>query len=177
MPLIVCTHAIPPIWHTHQGKYKKQVQLELNMYFENLMHMTTNTCPEISADTMQQCVAGLVTPKTTMHILSDDLDRGAILVHLDATKARVHFNNMSPLSAWTPSWKTNIGIISPPSTITSMSKSWSHHNVPSVSDVLHGFLKPFCLTWVHVHCNVISCQVEVQVSIVGCRSHRVYKES
>ena len=44
-------------------------------------------------------------------------------------------------------------------TITSMSKSWPHHNGLSVSDVLHGFLKPCCLTWVHVHCNVESCQV------------------
>jgi len=53
-------------------------------------------------------------------------------------------------------------------TITSMSNNLSHQNGPSVSDVLHGLLKPFCLTWLHVHCNVTSCQVEVRVSIVGC---------
>jgi len=62
-------------------------------------------------------------------------------------------------------------------TIISMSKSWSHHNRPSVSDVLHGLLKPFCITWAHVHCNVMLCQVEFQVSIVGCNSHRVDEES
>ena len=61
-------------------------------------------------------------------------------------------------------------------TITSMSKTWSHHNGPSVSDVLHGFLKPLCLTWAHVHFNVMSCQVKVQVSIVGCNSHKVNEE-
>ncbi|MCY6488201.1 hypothetical protein, partial [Actinobacillus pleuropneumoniae] len=31
-------------------------------------------------------------------------------------------------------------------TITSMSKSWSHHNGLSVNDVLYGLLKPCCLT-------------------------------
>ena len=110
-------------------------------------------------------------------MLSNELDRGAISVHPHATKASVRLSKMSPLSTWTPSWTTKLGISSSPSTITSMSNSWSHHNGLSVSDVLHGLLKPFCLTWVHVHCNVTSCQMEVQVSIVECNSHRVVGES
>ena len=48
MHVIVCMHATQPIQHTHQGKDKKQVQLELNMYFDKLMHMTTNTPLKIS---------------------------------------------------------------------------------------------------------------------------------
>ena len=62
-------------------------------------------------------------------------------------------------------------------TITSMSKILSNQNESSVSDILHRLLKPFCLTWAHVHCNVMSCQVEVQMLIVGCNNHRVYEES
>jgi len=50
------------------------------------------------------------------------------------------FSRMLPLSTQTPSQTTKLGISSPPSTITRMSKSWSHHNGPSVIDVLHGFL-------------------------------------
>ena len=112
-----------------------------------------------------------------MCMLSDKLDIGAISVHPDVMKARVHFSMMSPLSSRTPSWTTKLGINSSPSTITNMSKSWSHHNGLNVSDVLHDFLKRFCLTWAHVHCNVTSFQVEVQVSIVECNSHRVVEDS
>jgi len=177
MHAIVRTHTIPPIWHTHQGKDKKQVQLELNMYVDKLMCTTTNTCMERNVDTMHQHVVGPVTPRMTMHMLLDELDRGAILVQLDATKARVRFSKMSPLSAWKPSWMTKLGISSPPSTIKRMSKSWSHHNNLSVSDVVLGLLKPFCLTWAHVHCNVTSCQVEFQVSTIECNGHRVVEES
>ena len=31
MHVILSMHAIPPIQHTHRGKYKKQVRLKLNM--------------------------------------------------------------------------------------------------------------------------------------------------
>lgn len=159
MHFIVRTHVIPPIWQTHRGEDKKQVPLELNMYLDKLMHTTTSTCLEINIDTMHQHVSGPVTPRMTMDMLSDELDEGAILVYPDAMEARVRFNKMSPLSAQTPSRMTKLGISSPPSTITRMSKIWSHHNGLSLSDVLHGFLKPFCLTWVHVHDNITSCQV------------------
>ena len=154
-----CAHACDAtIWHTHQGEDRKQVQLALNMYFGKLMCTTTITYLEISADTMHQHVVGPVTPRTSMCMLSDELDGGAISVYPDETEVRVRFSKMSPLSAWTPSWMMKLGINSPPSTITRMSNIWSHHNGPSVSDVFHGLLKLFCLIGVHVHCNVMSCQ-------------------
>ncbi len=61
------------------------------MYFNKLMCMVTSTHLEISIDTIHQYVASLATLKTMMHMLSDELDRGAISMYLDATKARVHF--------------------------------------------------------------------------------------
>ena len=91
MHVIVRTHAIPPIWHTHQGKDEKQVSLELNMYFDKLMRMVTNTHLEISADTMHQYVCGPTTLKTMMHMLSNELDIGAISVYQNAMEARVRF--------------------------------------------------------------------------------------
>ncbi len=78
-------------WHTHQGEGKKQVQLELNMYFNNLMRMVTNIHLEINKNTMHQYVAGPTTLKMMMCMLSDELDRGAISVYLDATEAGAHF--------------------------------------------------------------------------------------
>ena len=77
----MCTHAIQPIQHTHQGEDKKQVQLELNMYFGKLMCMTTNTHLKISMDTMYQCVAGSTTPKKTMRMLADELNEGVESKH------------------------------------------------------------------------------------------------
>lgn len=97
------------------------------MYFGKLMCMTTNTGLEISADTMHQHVANPVEPRMTMCMLLDDLNGGAILVYVVATKARVRFSKMSPLSERTQSRMTKLGIKLPPSTITRMSKSWSHH--------------------------------------------------
>ena len=129
MHVIVRTHEIPPIWHTHRGKDKKQVQLDLNMYFNKLMRTTTSTCLEINADTMHQHVVGPVVTKNTMHMLLDELDGGAISVYPDATEARFRFSKMSSLSAWTPSWMNKLGINSPPSTITRMLKSWSYHMI------------------------------------------------
>ena len=89
--VIMRTHATPPIWHTHWGEEKKQVQLELNMYFDKLMCTNMDTYLEINADTMHQHVTGPVAPKTAMHMLSDELDWGAILVYPDATKASFRF--------------------------------------------------------------------------------------
>ena len=81
MHVIVHTHVIPHIWHTHRGEDKKQVQLELNMYFNKLMRMTTNTHLKISIDIMHQCVVGLVAPKKTMHMLANELEEGAKPMH------------------------------------------------------------------------------------------------
>ena len=77
MHVIVRTHAIQPIQHTHQGEHKKQVQLELNMYFDKLMCMTTITHLKISTDNMHQCVSNSTVPKKIMRILADKLDEGA----------------------------------------------------------------------------------------------------
>jgi len=143
------------------------------MYFDKLMRMATSRCLEISTNTMHQHVSHPITPRMTVHMLPHELDRGTISVYADAMGSRVHFNKMSPLSALTD----KVGISSPPSTITRMSKIWSHHNGLSVSDVLHGLLKPFYLTWAHMHCDVTSSQLEVQVWIVECKSHRVVEES
>jgi len=91
MDVIVCIHVIPPIWHTHQGEEKKQFWLDLNMYFDKLMHMVTSTHLKINTDTMDQYVVGPTALKMMMHMLSDELDRGAISMYSDATEARVHF--------------------------------------------------------------------------------------
>ena len=81
MHVIVHTHAIQPIQHTHQGEDKKQVQLEMNMYFSKLMRMTTSTHLKSSTDTMHQCVARSAAPKKTMRMLEDELDKGVKPMH------------------------------------------------------------------------------------------------
>ena len=81
MHVIVHMHEIPPIWHTHRGEDKKQVRLELNMYFDKLMHMVTNTHLEINIDIMHQCVVSSTVPKKTMHMLEDELDEWAEPMH------------------------------------------------------------------------------------------------
>ena len=55
------------------------------------MRIATNTNLEISADTMHQYVGGLATLKTMMHMLLDELDRGARAVYPDVMEARVRF--------------------------------------------------------------------------------------
>lgn len=81
MHVIVRTHAIQPIQHTHQGEDKKQVQLEPNEYFSKLMHMTTSTHLKINTDIMHKCAANLATPKKTMHMLADELHEEPELMH------------------------------------------------------------------------------------------------
>ncbi len=109
MNFIVHMHAIPPIWHTHQAEDRKQVRLELKMYFDKLMCMLTSTHSEIIIDTMHQYVDGLSALKMMMHMLSDELDKGAISMYADATKARVffqqdvtikHMNTITNNEAW-----------------------------------------------------------------------------
>lgn len=55
------------------------------------MHITTNPNLPISADIMCKYVAGLATLRMLLHILSDELDRGAQVVYLDAMEARFRF--------------------------------------------------------------------------------------
>ena len=81
MRVIVHMHATQPIQHTHQGEDNKQVQLELNMYFGKLMHMTTSTHLKIIMDTMDQYVSSSTVPKKTMRMLADELDEGAKPMH------------------------------------------------------------------------------------------------
>lgn len=61
------------------------------MYFNKLMRVATNADLEISAHTMHQYVFGLTALKSMMHMLVDELDRGARSVYSDAMKVRVQF--------------------------------------------------------------------------------------
>lgn len=76
MDVVVHAHAIPSIGTLTQAKTKAQVQLELDSYFDELMHITTSLDLPISADTMHKYVVGPVAWKTMMHMLLDELDRG-----------------------------------------------------------------------------------------------------
>jgi len=94
---------------------------------------------------MHQCVAGSTIPKKTMCMLVDELDAGAEPMHQfqwrqsslqqDVTMRSMH--TITDDQAWHQ--LTTF-------TITSMSKSLSHHSGLSVSDALQGLLKPRCLT-------------------------------
>ena len=85
MDVIAHMQAIPSIGTITEAKSKKQVQLELDMYFDELMHIATGTNLEINANTMRQYVASPFSLKNIMHTLSDKLDRGAKSMYLDAT--------------------------------------------------------------------------------------------
>ncbi len=61
------------------------------MYFYELMHTATNTQLEIIVDTMHQYVVVSTTLNNMIHMLSNELDKGAKLVYQDATEKRVHF--------------------------------------------------------------------------------------
>ena len=91
MEVIVHTHAIPSLGTLTQVKTKKQVRLELDLCFDKLMHIATSPNFPISADIMHKYVAGPATLKTTMHMLSYELDRGAQVVYSDVMEARVKF--------------------------------------------------------------------------------------
>lgn len=91
MDVIVHTHAIPSIGTLIVAKEKNQVQLELDMYFEQLMHIATSADFHMNVDTMHQYVAGPFVFKTMMRMLYDELDRGAKSVFLNVMEARVQF--------------------------------------------------------------------------------------
>ena len=74
-----------------KAKSKNQVRLELDMYVEQLMRIATNADLQMRENTMHQYVSRLPALKTKMHMLYDELDRGAKSVYPDATEARVHF--------------------------------------------------------------------------------------
>ena len=85
------THMIPSLGTLTQAKTKKQVQQELDSYFDDLMRTATNPNLLISADVMRKYVASSTTLKTMMHMLTDELDRGARAVYPDAMEARFRF--------------------------------------------------------------------------------------
>lgn len=58
-------------------KTKVQVRLELDSYFDELMHTATSQDLPISADIMHKYVAGPATLKTMMRMLIEELDKGA----------------------------------------------------------------------------------------------------
>jgi len=70
-----------------------KVRLELDSYFDELMHITSSPNIPISADIMHKYVAGPATLKIMMHMLPNELDRGARAVYPDAIGANVGFQS------------------------------------------------------------------------------------
>jgi len=91
MKVVVHIHAIPSLGTLTQAKSKKQNQQDLDSYFDELMRVATSPDFPISADIMHKYVTGSATLRTMIHILSDELDRGAQAVYSDAMEARFKF--------------------------------------------------------------------------------------
>jgi len=91
MDVVVCEHAIPSIGTLIQVKTKAQVRLELDLYFKELMFIATSPDFPIKVDIMHKYVASMAALKTTMCILSDELDKGSQEVYLDDMEVRVRF--------------------------------------------------------------------------------------
>ena len=91
MDVIMHMHVIPSISTLTEVKTKNQVQLDLDMYFDQLMLIVMSADLQMSADTMHEYVFISAALNTMMHMLSDKLDRGAKSVYPDAMEARVHF--------------------------------------------------------------------------------------
>ena len=91
MDVVVHTHAIPSHGTLTQVKTKKQVRLELDLYFDELMCTATSPNLPISADIMHKYVVGPVTLKKMMCMLLDELEKGAQAVYPDAMAAMVRF--------------------------------------------------------------------------------------
>ena len=91
MEVVVHIHTIPSLGTLTQVKTKKQVQQNLDSYFDELMCITTNQDLPVSTNTMHKYLRGLATLRTMMHMLSDELDRGAQVVYPDAMEARLRF--------------------------------------------------------------------------------------
>jgi len=89
MDVFVHADAIPSIGTLTQVKTKAQVQLDLGSSFNELRRIATSPDLLISANTMHKYVAGPAALKTMMHILSNELDRGAQVVYPEAMDARV----------------------------------------------------------------------------------------
>lgn len=84
-------YVIPSLGTLTQAKTKKQVQQELDSYFDKLMCVATSPDLTIYADIMCKYVAGLTTLRKMMHMLSDELERGAQAVYPHSMEARFRF--------------------------------------------------------------------------------------
>lgn len=91
MDVVVHTHEIPSLGTLTQVNTKKQVQLELDSYFNELMCISTSPNLPISANTMHKYVVGPATLKTMMRMISDELERGYQVVYPNAMEAKVRF--------------------------------------------------------------------------------------
>lgn len=151
------THAIPSLGTLTQEKTKKQVQQELDSYFDELMRISTSLDLPISGYIMCKYGSGMATLKIMMCMLIDDLEKGARVVYPNAMEVRFRFHidvtaeHMDTLKDY-QSWHQYVTVD-------------QHEDVKKLE--FYGCLSPIGLsnplfTWVHVHCNVESCQVQVK---------------
>lgn len=82
----------------------------------------SSTHSDISTETMHQYVFGPTVVKMIMHSFQMSWTREPYQFTRMQQRQGFTFGSMSPLSAWTPSWMMKLGIGSPPSTITRISK-------------------------------------------------------
>ena len=127
------------------------------MYFDELIRITTSIGLE---DTMHQHVVGPTTFKTMMHMLSGELDKRTKPMYPDATEARVCFQqdvtiectDIRDYQAWhrfvTVDHREDV-------------EELASHNYLSLSDALHGLLKPILSHMgTCAYCNVTCCKSE-----------------
>lgn len=81
---VMHTYAIPSLGTLTEAKTKKQVQQELDSYFNELMRVATSPDFPISVDIMHKYVARLTRLRTMLRIVSDELQRGVQVVYMDA---------------------------------------------------------------------------------------------
>jgi len=72
-------------------KTKKQVQQELDSYFDKLMRIATNLDFPICIDIMCKYIVGPTTLKKMTSMLTDELDKGARAVYPNAMEAKFKF--------------------------------------------------------------------------------------
>ena len=72
-------------------KTKEQIQLELDSYFDELMHLATNPNFPISANIMHKYFVVPTMLKIMMCMILDELDRGSRTVYPDVMEERVRF--------------------------------------------------------------------------------------
>jgi len=157
MEVIVNTHLIPWLGTLTQAKTKKQFQQELDSYFDELMRTVTSPDMPISADDMRKYVVGSTILKTMIHMLMDELDRGARAVYPNSMEARYKFQtdvtveHMDTLKDY-QSWHQYATIDQHEDV-----EKLDFYGFLSPNDAYFYLSKPF-FTCVHVYC-VESCQM------------------